>query len=486
MFNALLFMEFKSLRTFFSLFLFLSFFFVTSAWAAFNLTALPEDGGFDLRFGRLGAQDFKVAKQVTIQVVNDTGDQYRVIHRLIEPLRSEEGVELSSDQFRMYPLINSNSRGALLTFAEAPVSSFDSVLYTSSATGEGDTFRIVYTLAPYENQIPGSYRGRITYILMPVGSTASQVVVNMTVTVELTAGTEPVVEVATPNGRSRLVLSSPKGFGARTEGAPEGVDVIINVRTPVGTRYRILQTFDNAEPVNAEGERPNLSLVQVKVEGARSGVAAPEASLNEARGQQLLYTSDVNGAPAELAVHYVPNEDLWLEKAGDYRGRLKFFMELEGAHGVRREDIRSLDVVFEIVRLFDIYVTSGGKEGVQLEFGDVSHKTGPRTAEVTIQTVTNLAAPYHIVQMVASPMTNEEGVKVPEEDFTVRAKMPDEEAVSVVLKKPVPVTQGETVVCTSDAKGHPVEVTLLYELKMRPDSKSGRYTTQMGYSLVLK
>ncbi len=479
-------MDFKPCRKLSSLALILSLIFATPAWAVFNLTSTPEDGGFDLRFGRLGAADFKTAKQVTIRIVNDTGDQYRVKHRLIEPLRTPEGVELPPDHFRMYPLVNSNTRGSLLTFAEAPVSSFDSVLYTSSATGEGDTFRVVYTLAPHESQIPGYYRGRIVYVLVPVGSTASQVVVNMTVTVELAAGSEPVVEITTQTDPSRLVLSSPDGFAAGTAGAPEGTDITVNVRTPVGTRYRIFQTFDGSEPVNADGRRPDLSLVQVKVEGARTGAVAPEASLNEARGRQLLYTSDVNGAPAELVVHYVPDDDLWLEEAGDYRGRLKYFMELEGAQGVRREDLRTLDVVFEVTRLFDIYVTSGGKEGVQLEFGDVSHKTGPRTAEVTIRTATNLAQPYHIVQMVSSPMTSEEGVKVPEEDFTVRAQPQDPEAAFFILKDAVPVTQGETIICTSDPKGRPAEVTLLYELKMRPDSKSGRYTTQFGYSLVLK
>ncbi len=479
----------QKLRPFacFALVVFLACFFPAIAWAAFTLTAMPEDGGFDLRFGRMGPEDFKIGKQVAIQVVNDTGDPYRVMHRLIEPLRTQEGVELAPDHFCMYPLINSNTRGSLLTFAEAPVSSFDNVVYTSSASGEADTFSIVYTLTPGARQVPGYYRGRIAYVLVPVSSTASQVVVNMTVTVELTAAGLPVVEITTQTGGSRLVLSSPEGLGAETAGFAAGAQVAVNVRAPLGIRYRLFQTFDSAEPVDDEGKRFDLSLVHVKVEGARSGVAAAEASLDEARGRQLLYTSDVNGAPADLLVRYVPDDDLWLQKAGDYRGRLKFFMEAEGTQGVRREDIAALDIVFEIKRLFDIYVTSGGKEGVQLEFGDVSHKTGPRSAEVTIRTMTNLGQPYHIVQMAASPMTSEEGMKVPEEDFTVRA-VPEgpEAAASFFLKDPVPVAQGETIVCTSDTAGRPVEVKLVYELKMKSDSKSGRYATQLGYSMVLK
>jgi len=467
-------------------FLIVSFLFTTPVWAVFNLTVTPEDGGFDLRFARLAAEDFKTAKQVTVQIVNDTGDQFRVIHRLIEPLRTQEGVELPPDRFRMYPLINSNTRGSLLTFAEAPVSSFDNVLYTSSATGEGDTFRVVYTLTPHESQMSGSYRGRIAYVLVPVGSTAAQVVVNLTVTAELSAGSQPMVEVAPQGGASRLVLRSADGFAAGMGGDLEGAGVSVAVRTPVGTRYRIFQTFDGGEPVNAEGQRLNLSLVRVKVEGAHGGGAATEASLNEARGRQLLYTSDVNGAPAHLLLRYLPDEDFWLEKAGDYRGRLDYFMEVEGARGLRREDIRSLGVVFEIPRLFDINVSSGDREGVDLAFGDVTHKSGPRTAEVTIRTATNLAQPYHVVQMAGGPMMSEDGVKVPEEDFTVRAVPADPHSVPFYLGDAVPVRQGETVVCSSDPKGRPVEVTLVYELTMRPDSKGGRYATQLGYSLVLK
>jgi len=480
-------MDFKAIRKFSCLAIVFSLIFTTPAWATLNLTAIPEDGGFDLRFGRISPSDFKVVKQVTLQVVNDTGEQYRVLHRLVEPLRSAEGRELPSGQFQMYPLVNSNTTGSLLTFAEAPVGSFDNVVYTSSGTGEGDSFRVVYTLTPREPQMPGTYRGRIAYVLVPVNSTASQVVVNMTVTAELAAGTQPVVEITTQADRDRLVLSSPDDFGDGTAGITEGAEIGIRVVTPLGASYRIFQTFDGMEPTNADGRRLDVSPVRVKADPARTGVVAAETTLNEARGRQLLYTSDLNGSPAELVVRYVPGEDLWLQEAGDYRGRLKFFMELDGGSGVERQDLRTLDVVFELARLFDIYVTSGGQEGVQLEFGDVSAKTGPRTSEVTIRTLTNFGEPYHIVQVASGPMMSAEGVKVPEEDFTVRAAQEEgARAASFVLKDPAPVKQGETVVCTSDPEGHPVEVTLVYELKMRPDSKGGRYTTQLGYSLVLK
>jgi len=457
------------------------------AWAAFDLVVSPSDGGFDLRFGRIEAAGFKAVKQVTLRVTSDTGDQYRVKQRLIEPLRSGDGVELRTDQFQMYPLVSSNTRGSLLTFAETPVSSFDNVIYTSSATGEGDSFQVVYTFSPGQRQVPGSYRGRIAFVLVPVKSTASQVVVSMNVTVELTAGLEPVVAIVPEKGRGRLVLKSPEGFGASSMAQDHSAVLFINVLNPLGARYRIFQTFDGGEPTDTQGRRPDLSLVHVTVDGSRRGSAAPAATLKEVRGSHLLYTSDVHGAPVELAVRYEPDPSFWLEGAGEYRGRIKFFLEIDGSRGVTREEVKALDIYFDVRRLFDITVTSQGQEGVRLNFGDVSHKTGPGTSEVRVSAVSNLGQPYHIVQVVGAPMTNAEGEKVPEEDFTVRARQGEEgPRASFLLEGAVPVRQGETTVCISDASGHPSDVTLVYELKMRPDSKSGRYATQLGYSLVMK
>ncbi|MGE5279659.1 MAG: hypothetical protein ACM3L6_02805 [Deltaproteobacteria bacterium] len=443
----------------------------------------PEDGGFDLRFGRISPQDFKVAKQVTVRISSDTGEEYRVIHRLQEPLRSGEGVELPVGQFQMYPLINTNSRGSLLTFPETPVGSFDGVLYASDAAGQGDSFRVVYTVTPWERQVPGTYRGRITYILVPVKSTASQVVVNLDVLVELAAGAQPAVEVVPEGAPDRLELKTPRDFPFTPDTAEAGATLFVRVLSPLGERYRIFQSFDGGEPTDNEGRRAQLKDVLVRAEGGTQG-AAPAGSLQEARGAQLLYTSDTKGAPVDLAVRYVPGRDFWMQQAGTYRGRLTFYMETESGS---RTDLRDLDVVMDVGRLFDIYVTSGGKEGVNLDFGDVSSKTGPRTSEVALHAVSNLGRPYQIVQVVSAPMTNEEGVAVPLGDFTVYALQDEGSApAATLLRQPVAVRPGETVVATSDAQGHSTQVTLVYQLTMGPDSKGGRYTTQLGYSLVLK
>ena len=47
-----------------SILLFLFFCICPSVFAAFNLIATPNDGGFDLRFNRVSPNDFKAAKEM--------------------------------------------------------------------------------------------------------------------------------------------------------------------------------------------------------------------------------------------------------------------------------------------------------------------------------------------------------------------------------------------------------------------------------------
>ena len=122
---------------------------------------------------------------------------------------TNDGITLPDDQFKMYPVVNSNGKGTLLYREETPVSQFENqMIYTSNTVGESDSFRVVYTITPQETQKPGSYYGRVTYLLVPVDSTQSQVVVNLNIYVQLVQGDVPVVEMKTETGVPRLVFSS--------------------------------------------------------------------------------------------------------------------------------------------------------------------------------------------------------------------------------------------------------------------------------------
>ena len=151
-----------------------------------------------------------MAKEVTLRTTSDIAKPYRVFQKVIVPLATSDGTTLPDEQFKMYPLVNSNSRGTLLYREESPVNQFNELIYTSDGAGTSDSFQLVYTITPKGNQIQGSYYGRFSYVLVPVDTTQVQVVTNMNVYVELAAGTTPVVEVKTESGIPRLELSSKK------------------------------------------------------------------------------------------------------------------------------------------------------------------------------------------------------------------------------------------------------------------------------------
>ncbi len=456
--------------------------------AVFNLTATPQQGGFDLRFGRISPGDFKVSQELTLSVVSDIGKQYRVEQQIIQPLSTPDGVEVPADQFKMYALVNSNSRGTLIYRQETPVSQFDRVLYTSEATGDNDSFKLIYTITPKQDQIPGSYYGRIAYVLIPMDSiTQQQVVFNLNVYIDLAAGATPVVELTTSSGANRLVLTS-KGMGGRTGEVYQDLpSVSVRVHGPLGTAYRVYQNIEGGAARSGIGEEFDLSQVSFAVSGGEKGFITREGNLRDAaNNKQLLYVSDANGSQDEFTINYKPGKDFKMQKADNYRGRLQFIIETDRGEGSRVAAPQALDLEFDAVQLFDIYVFSGGREGFSLNFGEVTYRTGPKTSESEVFVDSNVGRPYRIVQRVSGSMINESGDKIPPEDFTVVVKDVDStESPKSYLSESIPVKEGESVIFASGPSGKSARFKVAYRLAMRQDAKAGNYSTRIGYSLVL-
>jgi hypothetical protein len=459
--------------------------FGTPAWAVFNMTATPDDGGFDLKFGRLGPEDFKVTQQLTIRVMADEGVQYRVMHRYTQPLTSTDGTRLPVGMLRMYPRVGSSTMGSLLYREETPIEDLDTIIYTSNGSGTSDTFQLIYTMTPSQAQVPGSYYGRISYVLVPVNSTHEQVVVSLKVYVQLEAGSEPVVEIATDNGQKRVVLD-----GKRLQGgsaiADEWPRVIFRARAPLGSTYRVYQTLENGSLTSSTGQDFDLSQVVFMASGASYGTTVGSGDLKGMGAKQLLYTSSADGTADTFSVAYGPGEDFRVQPEGAYRGRIVYTVETMGRGGESAPLTQTMDLEIDIPPVFDIRVYSNGKEGVDLRFGDVSYRTGPKTSDVEINVETNMQRPYQIVQKVASPMANEKGDKVPPENFTIKVlSCGEEETPRFILRDITPVKQGDTVVFTSGARGKSTCLKVQYQLEMEPDSRSGNYEARIGYSLAL-
>lgn len=473
----------KNLPVLFILF-FLQLFLFAPAFAAFNLTVLPPDGGFDLRFRRLSPDDFREAKEVTIQVVSDIGKQYRVIQRLIQPFSTTNGVAMRGEQFRMYTLINSNTKGTLVSMQEMPVSSMDTVLYTSAAIGEPDTFKLVYTVTPSENQTQGTYYGKMAFVLIPIDSTQSQVVVTMNIYAELTAGSRPQFEVLTSSGMNRLSFSS-KGMRFKKDVFFQDFpQVSLRISAPLGVAYRIYQNLENGELMSSTGEDFDLTKIEYSASGASRSAPTFQGTLKDAARRQLIYTSDRNGSPDEITVTYKPSQDFRLQKAGFYKGKLSFVIEKEILSSAAPEVLAALDVEVDIAPLFDIYVFSDGKEGVNLNFGDIGYKTESKTKALDIYVESNTGRPYSVIQTVSGELASPAAGKIGREDFSVRVKDIEEtEEPRFYLKEPGLVKEGATVIYSSGLKGASAHIQAEYSLKVKADTQAGQYTTQIGFSL---
>gem|GEM_PF-507966 len=466
--------------------LFVISFVPATAQAVFDLSVTQMEGGFDLRFGTLQPTDFKLARQMTVRVNSDIGKAYRVFQQMTQPLATPQGQPLDPSQFQMYALQGSNTRGTLIYRQEEPVDTYQDLVYTSNATGESDSFQLVYTITPKNGQIPGSYYGRMSLILVPVDAVLSQVVVNVQVYVELAAGGSATVEIATSSGSDRLVIDT-KDLRVTKEGL-EGTwpQVHIKVYGPLGTSYRIYQALEEGDISSADGYNFDLEKVSVLFDGGRQGMIGAPATLKGARQRQLIYSSNPQGASDEITITYKPSRDFRLERSGLYRGRLVLYVESDQVNVSPELAKKTLDVEFDIAPIFDIHVYSQDTEGVALNFGNVNFKSGPKSSENEIFVETNMGKPYTIVQRVSSPMVDGQGNKIPAEDFVMKVKdVETDEMPKSYIQEFVPVKEGENTIFSSGPSGASAHLKVEYRLTMRPESKAGNYNTRIGYSVVL-
>lgn len=473
----------RNLRLITSLFFLISslIFFNNNSYAAFNLSVVSSEGGTDIHFPKIASGDFKQNMQMTLTVDSTIGKQYRIVQQVIKPLTTMEGVELPPEQFKMYPLVNSNAKGTLIYRQEMPVERFDTALYTSDPAGSDDSFQLVYSLEPRERQTAGRYYGTLAYVLEPINSTESQMVVTFNVYAELGAGAVPTVDIQTNSGSSRLVLAS-EDIDREDQYDP-GIcpRIDIKISGPLEKKYSIYQNFEGGIVNSVSGQEFDLSKVAFLIDGGGKGTVIKEGDLKQATGDQLLYTSDLNGSAEELTITYKPAKGFRLLPAGLYRGRLSFMIE----SGDVKEKVQTIDFEFNIVKVFDIYVYSNGKEGVFLDFGKASFKDGIERSLMEVHVESNAGQPYQVIQKVDKAMMNEKGDQLAPDDFIMLVRdIKTLQEPKFYMKEVVPVREGDTAIFFSGQGGESSSMVVEYQLKLGSDTKGGNYSAKIGYSLV--
>jgi len=459
----------------------------TSCYAAFTLTAEPFGGGFDVRFGHVATSNTKQVREVTIRVTSDIGKQYRVYQRIERPLRTGDGTEINSEQFKMFTLINSNTQGTLERMEEYPVMFNDTVLYTSNAAGDSDSFKVAYTFTPQPNQVPGSYFGRILYVLLPIDSVQEQVIAPINMYVDLS--NEGSVELSTTTGTNRISFSTKDIERKIKDPYPQ---VKISVKGNLGARYRIYQKLQNAQLKSESGEDFDLSKVTFETTEVSSGKLINKGDASSLRTKTEIYESDEAGSGADLLINYEPAGDFVQQKAGFYTGSIAYYLETDRTSTyVEPGLIGEIDLECEIDPVFRIVAVSVSKDGelaqeggALLEFGDIGYKAGKKESIVRIRVESNLEKPFLVTQKFNSPLENEKGDNIPQDLFKFEMKKTELTKGTIKIGEVAEVEPSADIpIFISNSKGESDEFDIIYKLGVTADTRAGAYAAQVSYSL---
>jgi hypothetical protein len=434
------------------------------AQAAFNISAIPYKGGSEIRFERASAVLPYTTEEVMVTVTSTIAKRYQIAQTLLSPLTNSQGQSLSRENMTVYALAGSSAGGTLTVQQEIAVSQGRQIIYISNAAGTTDSFKLSYILKPPFNVPSGTYRGRISFTLEPIDSNEQSVTVVLNISAEIASGST--VEMKTATGSSVIRLNSSR-FDEET------CDVIFTIKGSMGTPFRISQALSGIVE-STEGNRLLPGAIRFRLSQARSGMG-PNQDTFLSDGAQDLYLSSPAGGADNFVITYTLT-DPEKQKAGRYRGKIRYF--LEGASG--EQLIGNLDLEIEVARLFDLKITP--EMGGTIEFRDLKPQSTPQLSEVVFEVSSNIGRPYQISQSLGSGLVNKEGKAVPEKNFLLREESLDTRG-RLQWGKATPIRTGEIILFVSDPVGSSDKFKVIYELKPSYDIIAGDYSTRFTYSI---
>jgi hypothetical protein len=434
--------------------------------ATFSVSVRPYEGGYNLNYGKISPSSGQVSKELSVSITSDIGKQYRLVQSMLEPLAAMNGRALASNALRVYGLRSSNKSGTLNAEQESAVGLGRQVLYTSSQSGESDSFTLVYGLILPSDVQAGSYRGRISFTIEPIDSAVSAQTVILDILAEI--DTESAIKIQVTSGGKNIVLNAGKEDYS-------SCDVLFEISGNLGGQYRILQIIEE-QPVSIEGNPLDWTTVAFTGKEAQKGIVINEP-LELSSREQVIYTSSPSGDADSFIVSY-SLADLSSLGAGTYRGRIKYLLEGMSQANKRLLDVFSLEV--ENPRVFELIVTP--EAGGELRFRDLNPAQPPRLQEVNFEIKSNIGKAYQVTQVMNSPLTSREGATLPKENFTLReASLETKGKIKYQEKKNI--EEGQMVLFTSDEKGSTDKFKVIYELAAPRDVHPGDYHTNFSYSV---
>ena len=440
------------------------------AHAIFILTASPRRGGQGIRFEAGKPGTVLRNEEVTLSVTTDRVTQYRIYQTVYQPLSNQFGNTIP--QGALIAFSPSNPLGTLRTQLETPVTMGQVPIYTSNSAGDSDNFVLVFNVKIPDSQPGGVYHTTLTFTVEPVNAASgvSPSVVNMDVSVDI----QPDFRITIQNVKSGKDLN----FGKITNGRPNATEAIaIHVESNIGSPYKITQQMADAISAS-DGAALEDGSIAFAITGGSNGTAKMTGSPSRiSEASVLLYLSNDKGAGDDLQVQYSLSPSL-KQKAGNYAGNISF--KIESNSTFFSNQVFNIPVYVEIEPVF--YLDVEADQGSGLHFG--TYRTGEekQDSRVVLTVHSNLGEPYQVTQIVSRKLTNQEGAFIPKEHFTFFGSEAQTGLLTVMSSKEI--SEGESVVFTSNKTGSPEKFILNYTLTVPKEAKSGSYSSDIKYSIT--
>jgi hypothetical protein len=441
--------------------------FTPACFANVSLSVNPIDGSNSLRFESVASGSLGNKKEIHIRVNSTSGSQYQVFQRIIDPIMDDKGDALNLQAIETQTQANSNSYGTLYLQNSDHLNMGDQLLYSSSQSGQSDSFIIGYSLNQNLMNASGSFRGRLVFTVRGLGNgAADQAVIDV-----FLDGTSSSLKISLKGGHepNRVHVHSTDV----TEKAADYVNVSFSGNS--GQQIRIYQQVETAPQNETEQELQDGTL-QLDAEGQTEGLRiAGLSSLVNSR--TLVYSS--NKTEDNFIVYFLVNADqIQQQDAGTYFGRIKYIVETDQGN----QEI-PIDIQCDVPPVFSINVIPpvGG-----VSFTHVLANNPPQDKEVMVTVLSNLHKPYQVLQDLQTNMTNKEGKEIDSKYFTIQVEIPIGQKGQTNLLEFTPVQTGEFPVFTSDSQGSGATFEVVYRLQGYAHMSPGDFLAPLRFSLNQK
>jgi hypothetical protein len=435
-------------------------------FANVSLSVYPVDGSNSLRFEKTPIAGPENKQEIHIRVNSTNGNRYQVFQRVLEPIMDEKGDGLNLQAVETQTLPNSNSYGTLYLQNSDHLNMSDQLLYSSSQSGESDSFTIGYSLNQDLINVGGTFRGRLVFTVRGMGNASSD-----EVTIDVFLQTSPRIQVSVKGAHNptRIRING----SDTTENAADYVSISFSGNA--GQEVRIYQETETY-PQNETEEELGPNVLQLDAQGQSEGLRIQGLSpLGNARS--LIYSSNKD-EDSFLIYFLVDTTQIQQQDAGIYTGKIKYVVETD--HG--RQEF-PIDIQCSIAPVFSVSVTPP-PEGVN--FTHVLANTAPQDKAVLVTVLSNLHKPYQVLEDLQTSMTNQEGKEFDNKYFTIQVEIPSGQKGQTNFVEFSPMQTGEYPVFTSDSKGSGATFTVVYRLQGYAQMSPGDFSAPIRFSLNQK